>query len=178
MAEVIGVVSGAITFATVLVQIGKTIITLKECYHDLRDAPDDLRKLVQQIEIFGKILANVEEDLSRNPNPGLENSEAALQSLAYCKEAANELDVVCNDIVRDIKSPSRLRRSFKSVKIVMQKGKIEKHMDHLRNVIQLLMWSEQCYHRYVICLYSIAVGVGRLMNIEPLLKLIFKPSLS
>ncbi|KAJ5862540.1 hypothetical protein N7455_006608 [Penicillium solitum] len=29
----------------------------------------------------------------------------------------------------------------------MQKGKIEKHMDHLRNVIQLLMWSEQCYHR-------------------------------
>lgn len=147
MAEVIGVVSGAITFATVLVQIGKTIITLKECYHDLRDAPDDLRKLVQQIELFGKILVNVEDDLSRNPNPGLENSEAALQSLAYCKEAANELDTVCNDIVRDVKSPGRLRRSFKSVKIVIQKGKIEKHMDHLRNVIQLLMWSEQCYNR-------------------------------
>jgi hypothetical protein len=64
MAEVIGVVSGAITFATVLVQIGKTIITLKECYNDLRDAPDDLRKLVQQIEIFSKILVHVEEDLS------------------------------------------------------------------------------------------------------------------
>jgi hypothetical protein len=107
----------------------------------------------------------------------LENSEAALQSLAYCKEAANELDTVCNDIVRDVKSPSRLRRSFKSVKIVIQKGKIEKYMDHLRNVIQLLMWSEQCYNRYVICLHP-AVGVGQLMNIEPLLKLTFKLSLS
>ncbi|KGO60495.1 hypothetical protein PEX2_086770 [Penicillium expansum] len=147
MAEVIGVVSGAIKFATVIVQIGKTVITLKECYDDLRDAPDDLRKLVQQIEIFGKILVNVESDLSRNPNLALESSEAALQSLAYCKEAANELDKVCNNIVRDVKFPSRLRRSFKSARVVLQKGRIEKHMDHLRNVLQLLMWSEQCYHR-------------------------------
>jgi hypothetical protein len=149
MAEVIGIVSGAITFATVIVQIGNTITKLKECYDDLRNAPDDLRKLVQEIELFGFILADIGEDLSQSPNLALGNSKHALKSFTLCKEAANELDTVCTDIVREMKSPSRLRRSFKSVMIVLQKGKIEKHKNRLQNVIRLLMLSQQCYARYV-----------------------------
>jgi hypothetical protein len=149
MAEVIGIVSGAITFATVLVQIGNTITTLKESYDDLRDAPDDLRKLVQEIELFGFILADIREDLSRSPNPALGNNKHALKSFTLCEEAAKELDTVCTDIVREMKSPNRLHRSFKSIKVVLQKGKIEKHKTHLQNVIQLLMLSQQCYTRYV-----------------------------
>jgi hypothetical protein len=148
MAEVIGIVSGAITFATVLVQIGNTIATLKECYDNLRDAPDDLRKLVQEIELFGFILTDIGEDLSQSPNPALGNNKHALKSFTLCKDAAKELDIVCTDIVREIKSPNRLRRSLKSVRIVLQKGKIEKHKTHLQHAIQLLMLSQQCYTRY------------------------------
>src|SRR4051812_24841529 len=113
MAEVIGIVSGAITFATVLVQIGNTIATLNECYDNLRDAPDDLRKLVQEIELFGFILTDIGEDLSQSPNPALGNNKHALKSFTLCKDAAKELDIVCTDIVREIKSPNRLRRSLK-----------------------------------------------------------------
>jgi hypothetical protein len=149
MAEVIGIVSGAITFATVLVQIGDTIATLKECYDNLRDAPDDLRKLVQEIELFGFILTDIGEDLSQSPNPALGNNKHALKSLTLCKDAAKELDIICTDIVREIKSPNRLRRSLKSVRIVLQKGKIEKHKTHLQHAIQLLMLSQQCYTRYI-----------------------------
>ncbi|CAG8162112.1 unnamed protein product [Penicillium nalgiovense] len=150
MAEVIGIVSGAITFATVLVQIGNTITTLKECYDNLRDAPDDLRKLVQEIELFGFILTDIGEDLSQSPNPASGNNKHALKSFTLCKDAAKELDIVCTDIVREIKSPNHLRRSLKSVRIVLQKGKIEKHKTHLKHAIQLLMLSQQCYTRAVI----------------------------
>jgi hypothetical protein len=149
MAEVIGIVSGAITFATVIVQIRNTITTLKECYDDLRDAPDDLRKLVREIELFGFIVADIGEALSQSPNLALGTSKYALKSFTLCKEAANELDTVCTDIVREMRSPNRLRRSLKSVMIVLQKGKIEKHKDHLKNVIRLLMLSQQCYARYI-----------------------------
>lgn len=65
MAEVIGVVSGAITFATVVVQLGKSIATLKNCWGQFNDDPDDLRRLVQEIELFGLIVADIEEDLSQ-----------------------------------------------------------------------------------------------------------------
>jgi hypothetical protein len=149
MAEVIGVVSGAITFATVLVQIGNTISSLKECYDSLCDAPDNLRKLVREIELFGYILAAIGEDLSQSPNTALGNNKHALRSFTLCKDAAKELDIVCTDLVRETKSPNRLRRSLKSVKIVLQRGKIEKHRTHLQHAIQLLILSQQCYVRYI-----------------------------
>lgn len=149
MAEVVGIVSGAITFATVLVQIRNTITTLKESYDNLRDAPDDLRKLVQEIEVFGFILADIGDDLSRSPNPASGKNKHALKSFNLCKDAAKELDIVCTDIVREIKSRNRLSRSFETVRIVLQKGKIEKHKIHLQHTIQLLMLSQQCYVRYI-----------------------------
>ncbi|KAJ5199363.1 hypothetical protein N7491_000081 [Penicillium cf. griseofulvum] len=118
MAELIGIVLGAITFAT----IRNTITTLKEYYDNFHDAPDDLRKLVQEIELFGFILADIREDLSQN--------------------TAKELDIVCTDIFREVRSPNRLRRSLKSVRIVLQKGKIEKYKTHLRYAIQLPILSQ------------------------------------
>lgn len=142
MAEVIGIVSGAITLATVVVQIGQAIITLKGCYDDLQDAPDDLRNLVEEIELLGFILADIEKDLAQNPNLALEKSQIALQSLKFCEKAANDLEAVCVDIFRETKASTRLRRSFKTV---IQKGKIEKYMNHLQRVIQLLSLSQQRY---------------------------------
>jgi hypothetical protein len=150
MAEVVGVVSGAITFATVVVQLGKSIATLKDCWDQLNDAPDDLRKLVREIELFGLIVADIEEDLSQKPGSiALDNSKCVQKCLTLCKEAAEDLELVCTDIVRDTRPLNHLRRVYKSTKMVMQKGKIEKHVARLQNVIQLLMLSQQCYMRCV-----------------------------
>lgn len=65
MAQVIGVVSSAITFATVIAQVIESIITIKDCWSQFRDALDDLQYLMRDLELFGLILAEIEEDLSQ-----------------------------------------------------------------------------------------------------------------
>lgn len=150
MAEVIGVVSGAITFATVVVQLGKSIVTLRNCWNQLNDAPEDIRRLVREIELLSLILGDLEEDLSQDSvSIALSNSKYVLKCITLCKEAVKDLDSMCIDIVRDTKPVKNLRRVFKSTKLVIQKGKIEKHVARLQFVMHLLELSQQCYMRCV-----------------------------
>jgi hypothetical protein len=160
MAEIIGVVSGAMTFATVVIQIGKSITTIKDFWEELQDAPDDLQKLVEEVKVFSFILADIEEDLSQpSISFALKSSKHALHSFELCKRAAEDLDFVCRELNQDVGPLSnRMRRSRKALKIVMSKGKTKKHRMRLQNVLQLLMLSQQCYTRYVssagLCLKS------------------------
>lgn len=150
MAEVVGVVSSAITFATLAIQVGKSVQTLKDYWDAIRDAPDDLKWLVREIEVFGSIMADVDADLTRYP-PALAmiNCQHALQSLQFCKEAVDALNALCEDLVQDVDSKNRLRRSYQAVKIVLRQRKVEKHISKLHNVVRLLMLSQQCYTRYL-----------------------------
>ena len=151
MAEVIGVVSGAVTFAAVVVQVGNSITTLRDSWDQINDAPEDLRKLLQELELFSLILTDIEEDLSQNTVlTHLNSSKYMLQCLTLCKEAAKDLEILCDDIVRDLKPVSRLRLSYNSAKMVMRKGKIDKHMSRLQKVTRLLMLSQQSYTRCVL----------------------------
>ncbi|KAJ5955478.1 hypothetical protein N7501_009757 [Penicillium viridicatum] len=159
MAEAIGIASGAITFATVVVQVGQSILTLKNCWDEMRDAPEDIRKLVKEIELLGLILADIEDDLSQDSiYSALEDNKHALKSFKLCKDAADDLDAICMDLSRDVHSSSRMRRSYKVLKIVMQNGKIEKYRSRLQNAIQLLTLSQQCYTRALLQLQPLLIA--------------------
>ncbi|CAI7653058.1 unnamed protein product [Penicillium viridicatum] len=159
MAEAIGIASGAITFATVVVQVGQSIVTLKNCWDEMRDAPEDIRKLVGEIELLGLILADIEDDLSQDSiYSALEDNKHALKSFKLCKDAADDLDAICMDLSRDGHSSSRMRRSYKVLRIVMQNGKIEKYRSRLQNVIQLLTLSQQCYTRALLQLQPLLIA--------------------
>ncbi|KAJ6054479.1 hypothetical protein N7444_003577 [Penicillium canescens] len=54
MAEVVGVVSSAITFATLAIQVGKSVQILKDYWDAIRDAPGDLKWLVREIEVLSE----------------------------------------------------------------------------------------------------------------------------
>jgi hypothetical protein len=158
MAEVIGVVSSAITFATVIAQVTESIITIKDCWSQFRDAPDDLQCLLRDLELFGIILAEIEEDLSQKDLAfALNGSKHATQSLQFCGEAATNLQALSDEILRDMHSSSRLRKSYAAAKMVMQRGKLERHKARLRNAIQLLSLSQQCYTRFVMAHSYIAI---------------------
>jgi len=82
MAEVIGVVSTAITFATVVAQVTKSIITIRDCWSHFRDTPSNLKCLMRDLELFGLILAEIEEGLSQEAFAcALKGSKHAMQSL-------------------------------------------------------------------------------------------------
>ncbi|KAJ5119992.1 hypothetical protein N7448_010661 [Penicillium atrosanguineum] len=146
MAEVIGIASGAITFATVVVQITESIITIKECWSQMRDAPDDLKYFVREIEVFGLILADIEETLSQeSASAALQNSKHAMQSFAFCKEAAENLITIAQDLLKILRPAGGLLGSYAAMKVTLQKGKVEKHRSRLQNAVRLLQLSQQCY---------------------------------
>ncbi|KAJ5963482.1 uncharacterized protein N7479_003358 [Penicillium vulpinum] len=145
MAEVIGIVSGAITFATVIIQVEKSISELKDCWDQLQDAPEGLRKLIQQVELFGLILADIEEDLQQvSFSTALNVKKNAQQSLEFFKAASRDLEALCKDLNRDGPPSNRMHKSRKALRFVMSKGKIEKHTTHLENDVHLLALSQQC----------------------------------
>lgn len=150
MAEVIGVVSGAITFATVVAQVTKSIIAISDYCSQIKDAPHDLQIILNELELFGLILADIEEDLSEDGVAiALARSKHATKSLNLCKQAAEDLESIVKSLTQEFLSPGRMKKSYASVKIVLQRGKIEKLKQRLQGAGQLLQLSQQCYTRFV-----------------------------
>ncbi|KAJ5231055.1 hypothetical protein N7489_011763 [Penicillium chrysogenum] len=89
MAEVVGVVSSAITFATVVVQVTESIITIKDCWSQFGDAPKEV--VLQEAFAFA-----------------LTGNKHAMQSLEFSREAATCLQALANELASDINSSSRL----------------------------------------------------------------------
>jgi hypothetical protein len=150
MAEVIGIVSGAITFATVVAQISKSIIQIKDCWSQIRDAPEEMQELISELEIYHLILRQIEQNLSSGPLANAtEKSEHSFQSLEICKKAAKSLQLISKDLVNDLRPCSRVRRPYSSFKMVLQRSKVERYKAKLSNSVRLLSLSQQCYSMYV-----------------------------
>jgi hypothetical protein len=159
MAEVIGVVSGAFTFATVVAQVTKSIIQIKDCWGQIRDAPEDLERLVREIEIFGLILMDIEEDLSKDAVAGvIKNNNHALKSFELCREAAVDLEAASEGLMAEIRSTKGFKRSYASLKVVIKKGNFEKYRTRLGSATRLLSLSQQCYTRFVRMTSTIELG--------------------
>lgn len=141
MAELVGVVA----------QLATSITKLKDCWRQIRDAPEDLKRLKVEIETLSTILAVGEADIAQESVvSSLVNSKPAAQSFNLCRQASEELDLLVQELGRDIDSPSLRRRSCAAVKIVKQKSKVEKYRSRLHNVTRLLSLSQQCYTRFTI----------------------------
>ncbi|KAJ6022447.1 hypothetical protein N7460_012842 [Penicillium canescens] len=162
MAELVGTIASAITFAALVAHVGKSIVTLKECWHDIHNAPENLRALVRDIELFNLILDEIETDLQQQSLvSALGNSKHAAQSYRFCKEAAEDLDALCQELLEDLRPGgnrsagggklNKLRRGYGAVKVGMfKKGKIERLVERLQKVMRLLLLSQQCYTRALI----------------------------
>ena len=151
MAELVGVISSAITFGTLVVQ-------LKDCWEQIRDAPEDLKRLIQEIETYGLVLADIEDNLAQESvASSLVNTKAAVQSFDLCKQASEELAILVRDLQRDADSSNRVQRSYAALKMTMQKNKVEKYRSRMKSVAALLMLSQSCYLRFVMVLSALVI---------------------
>jgi hypothetical protein len=83
----------------------------------MRDAPDDLKALLREVEILGFIMADIDADLSRK-SLSLDSidSQHASQSLRFSKEAVEDLKALYKDF------PSRrlIQPSYQATKLVIR----------------------------------------------------------
>jgi hypothetical protein len=151
MAELVGVIASAVTFATVVAQLATTITTLKAYWDQVNDAPEDLKWYIREIEIFSFVLADIKADIAQDSTTSsFLSNKSGVKSCQLCSEATKELVTLLKDLGRDINSSCRLQRSYAAVKIMMKKNNVEKYRSRLKTVTQLLSLSRQCYTRLVI----------------------------
>ncbi|KAJ5261226.1 hypothetical protein N7478_011821 [Penicillium angulare] len=131
MAQLVGVVSSAITFTALAIQVGKSVQTLKDYWDSMRDALDDIQWILREIEMFSSIMAHIEADLARKVVlVGASDNHHVSQSLSISEEAVEGLDPLCKSLMKAFSTSSRLRRSYYAANKVLRRREIEKQISN------------------------------------------------
>ncbi|TVY13607.1 hypothetical protein LARI1_G008209 [Lachnellula arida] len=139
MAE-LGVAASAISVASIAIQVGDSIIKLKDFWNHVKEAPEEIKLLIEEIETLGSVLSGVESSKARDDPPHLEPAFAS-RCLELCRKGAGILEAVVKEADEEI----RKRKRVGGVKAVLKKGTIERLKERLRSAQLMLMLSNQAY---------------------------------
>ena len=151
MAEVVGVVASGIGIGTLAAQIAGNIIKLKSYWDQVKDAPEDIRDLVEELEVLNHTLVHIQDDQHQYLKSNyIAHSTSLLASLQHCKQAATRLKELVDNLSEDIEHKGSVKRKWASIKVALKKEKVDKYRAKLERTIMLLLLSRQEYQRSVL----------------------------
>lgn len=123
MAEVVGVVVGVVSLG---VQLAESVQKVKRFYNDVKDAPERLADVIDEIESLSDILIDLEGSHSLD---GTGVSSNMQRCVAACRKAVERFSTYVNGL------ESRLKRSKRrgSVKIALKSENIEEVISRLES---------------------------------------------
>lgn len=131
MAEVIGIVSGAISIATVAGQLTKRAGSLYQFFRDVSNAPTEMKKLAEVLHMLETILKSVETSFSndgQDQKPALSVCEAAIQNLEKLLERSCIEGGLKRRIIRQ-----------RQVKDALKRPELERHLTSLGRAMIMLL---------------------------------------
>jgi hypothetical protein len=137
MAEV-GLIASGMGIASLAIQIGDGILKLKAFWESVKDAPEDIRYILEEIETINLLLSEIIS--TREALPAV-NTPTATKCLGFCQRGAEILGNVVEDLHKGIEKRQRIG----SIKAALKKGAIDRLTDKLRRAQYLLMLSNQIY---------------------------------
>jgi hypothetical protein len=155
MAEVVGIVASSISIGELVAQIGSGVLRLKGYWGAVKEAPERIFDLLEEIDDLNSILADVEDDQLRNPISSLllDNTSES-KCLLHCQRAADRLKELAAALGTDLNASSQLNKKWAATKVILKKDKIERYIRKLERSARLLVLAHQCYSRYD-CMLSI-----------------------
>ena len=146
MAEALSVAASGIAIAQVTGQVGKSVLKLKKLLDEIRDVPDDIDDLMQQIECLDPALFEAETSFNDTGLPSiLWNDAAAKRSTAYCRSALKALTELVDDLSHHMQHSRGLHRKIGAVKIVLKKDMLKKLEKRLESAVRMLTLAQQSY---------------------------------
>lgn len=118
---------------------GDGLIKLRDFVELVKDAPRELATLIEEIEVFKAILADVQL-LDTHSLPGA-SVVSNTTSFKLCCDSLAELDLLLQSLVTDI----RKGRKGGSFRTVLKKSKIGKLRERIRDAQFLLIITRQSY---------------------------------
>jgi hypothetical protein len=146
MAEVLGLVASGISVAQLASGVTNNIIKLRDYWKQVKDAPAELNHLLREIDSLNLILSHIQDDQSNQTSPGLAGNNICLQqSLALCREGADELQNLVGELADKIDGKSGWRKRAGAAKVVLKKETIKTLKGRMKNAIRLLSLSYQLH---------------------------------
>lgn len=139
--------AGVIAIVTATGQAAKLTFKLKKLCDDIKEAPDEIRDLLDDLEATGEVLQAIEGQLQDATAPaeawGTSRLEAVLRrSQLAVKPLEEALSLLQQELDR---SQGRARRKLVSAKIVLKKPVLDRLEGKLRRALQLLQLSTQIH---------------------------------
>jgi hypothetical protein len=146
MAEVLGIIASGISIVQIAGQAADCIIKLKEHWRQIREAPDDIKQLLLEIDSLNLILHQIQDDQARKAVPNLIFDNLCVrQCIELCSEGTRELHNLVNDMAEKIDGKRGWRRQMGSIKVVLKKEEVKQMKHKMKNAIRLLSLAYQCY---------------------------------
>jgi hypothetical protein len=139
MADV-GLSGSSLGIASVAFQIGDSIIRLKSFWDSVKDAPEEIKHLIEEIENLSSVLSDFETTDTGQLEPEIGN-EARSRCVHLCRKAVGILD----SVVKNIDAEIRTRRRVGSLKAVLKQTEIVKLRKRLTTAQSILMLSNNLY---------------------------------
>jgi hypothetical protein len=137
MAE-LGIAASGIGIASLALQVGDCIVRLKGFWDAVKDAPEEIKHLLEEIETLSSVLS----DFETNEQPELDlGHESTSRCLEFCKKALGILD----SVVKEVEANMRKRKRVGSVKAVLKRDAIKKLKERLMSAQSMLMLSNNMY---------------------------------
>jgi len=136
----IGLSGSGLGIASLALQLGDSIIRLKGFWDAVKEAPEEIKHLIQEIEILSSVFSGFETTDPDHPEPEIED-EARSKCVQFCRKAVN----ILNDVVKEVEVEIRKRRMLGSVKAALKKAEITRLSERLRTAQTMLMLCSQSY---------------------------------
>ncbi|TGO57569.1 hypothetical protein BCON_0064g00390 [Botryotinia convoluta] len=136
MAEALGIAGSAVGIISLAVQLGDGILKLKSFWSAVKDAPEEILYILDELDITHVLLTEIEDSLGSQTI-----SPAAARSLRLCQKGVD----ILNNAVKELEDEMQQRKKWGRVKVVMKKELLEKMEKRLGRANSLMLMAHQNY---------------------------------
>jgi hypothetical protein len=136
----LGIVASGIGVASLAIQIGDSVMKLKDFWNAVKEAPEEVNYLIEEIETLSLVLSEIGAN-GDNDDTAQIGSASSKKCLDLCRRGAEVLSTVVKEAEQEIAKKKRIG----SVKMALKKGLVDSLRDRLKTVQFMLMLSNQTY---------------------------------
>ncbi|KAH8801458.1 hypothetical protein F5884DRAFT_862155 [Xylogone sp. PMI_703] len=146
MAEILGAIASGISIGALAGQVALSIVKLKSIINDIKDAPEDIKILIDEIEDVQLLISDIENDQAHNPYAKLFlESQSAVRCLDHCRRGVERLCRVADTMTTDFQNKKSIKKKLIAASIIWKRDMVKKYKDELASALRLLILSYQIY---------------------------------
>jgi len=142
MAE-LGAIASGMGIASLAIQIGNGVLKLKSIWDEVKEAPEEIKYLIDEIETLSLVLSEIadSDDNEGSDMTPIISDCAAAKCIEMCRKGAD----ILSGVVKELDVEMTKRKRVGGFKTVLKKGTISRLRERLKSAQIMLMISHQTY---------------------------------